>query len=88
MTTTRRDLLKIGAQGALGLGLAPSLLRAQSAAPTPAPTPLPPVHVEKMAGVAPAARMQSGSLTVTLAPWQVAFYSPDDASIPGYSFFR
>ena len=30
----------------------------------------------------------SHSLTVTLAPWQVAFYGPDDASIPGYSFFR
>ena len=56
MTPTRRDLLKIGAQGALGRGLAPSLLRAQSATPTPVPTPLPPVHVEKMAGVAPAAR--------------------------------
>jgi len=56
MTPTRRDLLKIGAQGALGLGLAPTLLRAQSAAPTPAPTSLPPVPVEKMAGVGPAAK--------------------------------
>lgn len=41
-----------------------------------------------LAGAAPEARMQSGSLTVTLAPWQVALYSPDDGSIPGYSFFR
>ena len=54
METTRRDLLKIGAQGALGLGLAPALARAQGAAPTP--TPPPPVTVEKMAGVAPAPR--------------------------------
>ena len=54
MTPTRRDLLKIGAQGALGLGLAPALLRAQGTTPTP--TPLPPVHVDKLEGVGRAAK--------------------------------
>lgn len=47
MTPTRRQLLQMGAAGALGLGAAPTLLRAQS----PQPTPLPPVPVGPMAGV-------------------------------------
>jgi 2'-hydroxyisoflavone reductase len=55
METTRRELLQIGAAGALGLGVAPALA-AQAAAPTPTPTPRPPVKVEAMPGVARAAK--------------------------------
>lgn len=52
MTPTRRELLQIGATGALGLTVAPALLRAQS----PAPTPPPPLAVPPMAGVERAAK--------------------------------
>jgi 2'-hydroxyisoflavone reductase len=61
MSRTRRDLLKLTAAGAVGLGL-PRTLAAQSATPTPAPTPaptptpLPPVKVAPLEGVTKAAK--------------------------------
>jgi glycosidase len=39
-------------------------------------------------GVEPTVRVQAGSFPVTLRPWGVALYAPDDSTIPGYSFFR
>ncbi|MBP1643251.1 MAG: NAD-dependent epimerase/dehydratase, partial [Acidobacteria bacterium] len=45
MPTTRRDLLKLTATGAVGLGLAPGALRAQAApAARPAPVAVPPLE--------------------------------------------
>jgi 2'-hydroxyisoflavone reductase len=55
MTTTRREMLQIGAAGALGMGLAP-VLAAQTSAPTPTPTPRPPVKIDPLAGVGRAAK--------------------------------
>jgi 2'-hydroxyisoflavone reductase len=53
METTRRELLQIGAAGALGLGVVP-VLAAQT--PTPTPTPRPPVKVTPLGGVGKAAK--------------------------------
>ncbi len=36
----------------------------------------------------PGTRMHGGRLDVALPPWAIAFYQPDDTTIPGYSFFR
>ncbi len=47
MKSTRRQLLQMGAAGALGLGAAPTILRAQGAAPTPPP----PLRIDPMEGV-------------------------------------
>jgi 2'-hydroxyisoflavone reductase len=55
MKSSRRDLLKLTAASAAGVGLAP-LLRAQAPAPTPTPTPRPPVAVPALAGVEKAPR--------------------------------
>lgn len=52
MTPTRRQLLQMGAAGALGLGAAPTLLRAQTATPMPPPV----VPIEPLAGVERAAK--------------------------------
>ncbi|MCL4838271.1 MAG: epimerase [Thermoanaerobaculia bacterium] len=50
MSTTRRELMQLGA-GALGLGLAPRLARAQATpAPTPAPVPVAPATGVERAG--------------------------------------
>jgi 2'-hydroxyisoflavone reductase len=51
MTTTRRDLLKLGAAGAFGFGFAPAALRGQAPVAKPAPVAVPP-----LAGVEKAAR--------------------------------
>ncbi len=53
MPTSRRDLLKLTATGAVGFGLAPSFLRGQTPAPTPAPKPVP---VAPLGGVERAAK--------------------------------
>src|SRR5262249_10081616 len=39
-------------------------------------------------GAAPSVRVSAGSFPVTLPPWSMALYAPDDTTIPGYSFFR
>jgi glycosidase len=67
-------------------------------AANPSPTPLAttaflPVYLpdalpmRDLLGGAPAAPMSAGALAITLPPWSVALYAPDDATIPGYSFF-
>ena len=52
MKPTRRDLLKLAATGAVGIGLSPTVLRSQQ----PAPPSLPPVEVAPLEGVAKAAK--------------------------------
>lgn len=53
MNPTRRDLLRLATTGAVGLGLAPAVLRGQ---PSPPPPPLPAVHVPPLEGVEKAAK--------------------------------
>ena len=39
-------------------------------------------------GNEPTTRVSAGCFPVTLRPWGVALFAPDDTTIPGYSFFR